>query len=157
SGQESSMRSPHVHRRGACVCAALVFLIALTARASFADTTAFGPQTFTQTVQSGQPPLRATFTVSAPSGPYVLRVVSLSASNATISVNGPAVVAPTAFLAAATTSGFPFVIKRQITLHDGANEVRVDLRSGAGASLTVQIIRDTTPPVITATAAPQPG
>lgn len=110
----------------------------------------FGPETFRR---AAGPPIAATktFRVTHPTAQYTLRVTNDGVTSGEIALNGRAVLGPADFKPAAAR------IERAVTLTDGVNELRVELRSKPGSSATVEIftdVADTARPTIAATASP---
>jgi hypothetical protein len=133
----------------------LVALVVLTARVSFADTTVFGPQTYTVTPWRIPFLTRAVvshFQVQQPTGWFTLRVINHGVTGAVISLNGQVVNLYDATVTLREVAVAALV--GPVRLHAGSNTLAVKIQGRRGASLTLEIMQDTTPPTMTAVPTP---
>jgi hypothetical protein len=145
-------------QRHAAVCALLLSFCAVPCLA--ADEAVFSPRTYTRA--TGAPVVvTKTFSVTRPTGTYVLRVTNVGMTSAVIALNGQTVLGPNDLIRTNDVPVSPIV--RPVTVREGSNQIAVELRSTPGTSVSIEILNqtpcgtDTTPPVITAWTSPTPN
>jgi len=161
-------------RRTVALLTAACAFVSLVSMA--ATTTVFGPETFRRST-GGPVKVTRTFRVSHPAPQYTLRVTNHGVTSAEITLNGRRIIGGGGDLHTRYKErGHPKhpgddddddddddlapVIDRQVTLKDGTNELRVELKGKPGQSLTIEIFTaatDTAKPTITAAVAPPPN
>src|SRR6187399_1724899 len=140
-------------RRYAVVCLVLFAgLVDVSAAVSYL----FGPRVFTA-ANGKQQIERVTFAAPVP-GSYVLHIEARDVTAAVVTLNGATILSPDDFLGPQPTGGVRDI---HITLTP-VNVLTVEVRSKPGGTLRLSIAdtstpADTTPPTITATAAPTPN
>ena len=137
----------------------LLASIVLTAlAASSASTIVFGPHTFAR--GQGRPDrVTKTFKVAKPSGNYTMRIVNHGVTKAVVVLNHRVVFDEDDFTIRKHREDVPVPsLSRRVAIQAGKNELEVEVRGKHGTSFTLEIAADTaadtTPPTITAQAAP---
>ncbi|PYR79117.1 MAG: hypothetical protein DMF86_04405 [Acidobacteria bacterium] len=139
----------------------LYLVLALTSIAAFSANafgagppmyTVYGPRSFVRSTGHSSP-VSETFTVRSPGSTSTLRIVNHGITSAQVAVNGQVVFEPPDFQGSDKID--PLLMERPVVLRSGANQLTVELQSGPGNHLTIEVVTtDVIAPRISAAANP---